>query len=276
MTEPTRWAENDADLTEEERRVLAAGLRPAEVPRNMQNAIWGALGRKLPLAAASSTVAATATKAAASLSLVKVGLTGVLLGSVATGAWVGGEHLLSSTAHSARPVPSAAAPRRALPRVEPPATSAAPIPALVPVPELPSPPVAHDRPSTTREPPSEAPRVDTRSTPGPAVAPERSVASFPLPAPAAPSAAGTAILESRRVADARALLRKGDARGALATLDGVRRDFPNGVLAQERDALTIEALLALGDRQRARELATAFLARYPGSPHRATVERALK
>jgi outer membrane protein assembly factor BamD (BamD/ComL family) len=85
-----------------------------------------------------------------------------------------------------------------------------------------------------------------------------------------------AALESRRVAEARAYLRSGDARGALSLLDALRRDFPRGVLAQERDALAIEAMLALGDRAKARAAATRFLAQYPASPHAATVKRALE
>jgi hypothetical protein len=47
------------------------------------------------------------------------------------------------------------------------------------------------------------------------------------------------------------------------------------VLGQERDALAIESFLVLGERAKARALATEFLARYPRSAHAAAVERAM-
>ena len=83
------------------------------------------------------------------------------------------------------------------------------------------------------------------------------------------------VRESRRLNQARAALQAGNARGALDQLDLIAADFPSGVLVQERDALRIEALLGLGERQRARELARQFLAAHPRSPHTAAVERAL-
>jgi hypothetical protein len=81
--------------------------------------------------------------------------------------------------------------------------------------------------------------------------------------------------ESKRVTEARSLLRNGDALGALAVLDRVLVEFPRGVLVQEREALAIEALLALGDRAAARTWASAFLERYPMSPHATAARRAL-
>jgi hypothetical protein len=82
--------------------------------------------------------------------------------------------------------------------------------------------------------------------------------------------------ESRRIAAARALQRAGRTREALAALDGIARDLPNGELVQEREALAIEALLTLGDGAAARRRATAFLQRFPNSPHTATARRALE
>jgi hypothetical protein len=75
---------------------------------------------------------------------------------------------------------------------------------------------------------------------------------------------------------ARGLLRAGRTQDALAALEELRRDLPNGELAQERDALGIEALRLLGRGAEARERAAAFLQRYPASPHAATARRALE
>jgi hypothetical protein len=50
---------------------------------------------------------------------------------------------------------------------------------------------------------------------------------------------------------------------------------PNSTLVQEREALAIEALGALGELATARERAARFLARYPASPHAEVVRRML-
>jgi outer membrane protein assembly factor BamD (BamD/ComL family) len=82
--------------------------------------------------------------------------------------------------------------------------------------------------------------------------------------------------ESQRVARARARLRSGDARRALEELRSLEQDEPRGLLVQEREALLIEALAAVGQRESARERAKAFLKRYPSSPHVRAVERAVE
>ncbi len=49
-----------------------------------------------------------------------------------------------------------------------------------------------------------------------------------------------------------------------------------GALGEERDALQVQALAALGRRDDAKTLATRFLARYPQSVHRKAVEGSLR
>jgi outer membrane protein assembly factor BamD (BamD/ComL family) len=78
------------------------------------------------------------------------------------------------------------------------------------------------------------------------------------------------------VARARALLRAGDAAGARSELARAETSFPNGVLAEEREALALAALVKLGDREGARARAAAFLQRYPESVHAAAARRALE
>jgi outer membrane protein assembly factor BamD (BamD/ComL family) len=46
-----------------------------------------------------------------------------------------------------------------------------------------------------------------------------------------------------------------------------RRLYPAGEFAQERDALAIQALMRVGDTEKARDLATSFIRSYPSSPH---------
>ena len=67
--------------------------------------------------------------------------------------------------------------------------------------------------------------------------------------------------------DARAQLRSGDARGALATLDRLQVRSPRGILGQEREVLTIQALAAIGNNEAAKRRAKAFILAYPNSPH---------
>jgi hypothetical protein len=77
--------------------------------------------------------------------------------------------------------------------------------------------------------------------------------------------------ESRLVAAARDALRSGNAGRALSLLDQARRQFPRGTLAQEREALGIEALAASGQRAAAAERARRFLSAHPSSMHAARV-----
>ena len=80
-------------------------------------------------------------------------------------------------------------------------------------------------------------------------------------------------LESRMLTDARAQLRGGDPRGALATLERLRARSPKGVLSQERDVLAIQIASALGDAATAKRKAKEFLDAYPESPHAQQLRR---
>ena len=79
--------------------------------------------------------------------------------------------------------------------------------------------------------------------------------------------------ESRALAEARGLLRAGEASAALARLDQMQAQFPRGALGQEREALAIEALAGAGQSAAAHARAQAFLARHPTSPYTATLQR---
>ena len=81
--------------------------------------------------------------------------------------------------------------------------------------------------------------------------------------------------ESALLAKARGELRGGDANAALATLGEAEKKFPDGVLAQEREALTIEATLKAGRTDEAQARTDAFASKYPSSPHVARLRRML-
>ena len=80
--------------------------------------------------------------------------------------------------------------------------------------------------------------------------------------------------EARLVARARAALDH-DPKRALSLTRRAEDEFPDGQLVEERRALAIRALVALGRTDEARRRADAFLARYSRGAHAAAVRRAL-
>jgi len=54
---------------------------------------------------------------------------------------------------------------------------------------------------------------------------------------------------------------------ALAKANEHRRRYPDGLLAQEREVIAVEALEKLGRGAEADQRANAFVKRYPGSSH---------
>ena len=269
MTDPKRWSEENGELGEGELRLLRAGLEP-RVPRGAKRAVWVALAAQLPSAVAAATTAAAGTGAASALtgaSLVKVAGIGLLLGATT---------MTAVTVVERHAAPSRTAePSKAL--AIPSSQARTPSPAPIPVAPAPSaqslaaPPavasVAPASPERTRAPVDAAEPVRTAAP----TLPAPSVATFPDE-----TARSQHDAESRQVATARSLLRSGQPRAALLALEEARRDFPNGELSQEREALAIESLRVLGRSAEARRRAEAFLARYPASPHAALARKALQ
>jgi hypothetical protein len=81
--------------------------------------------------------------------------------------------------------------------------------------------------------------------------------------------------EIELIGRARAALPR-DPAAALALLDEHRREFPRGALVEERDAIRVLALAALGRIEQARHEAQMFLRAYPFSPHAERVRRAIE
>jgi hypothetical protein len=78
----------------------------------------------------------------------------------------------------------------------------------------------------------------------------------------APSARGLAA-ERGLLDGARGALARGEAGEALAAAERHAHDYPDGVLVEEREALSIKALVALGRRDEAQARARAFEQRFP-------------
>ena len=81
--------------------------------------------------------------------------------------------------------------------------------------------------------------------------------------------------ESAAVLAIRRTLLAGNARQALSLLARARADFPHGALAEEREALSVRALLAAGETDAARQRGADFLRRFPRSPQASDVRRLL-
>ncbi len=255
MGDPKRWLEKEGGATELERELLrrAPNLDP---PTHKSAEVWAALAARLPPigpsgggeggAGASGVEAgggalALATKTGGTFVALKLGVATVAVG--------GSLALLYSSVGPERPAATLAPASTAAPVVsQTSSTTAEPVPT----------PLA---PETQTENPRSPPRVDRASRPTPSRA---------RVAPATPDSAQQASLlreESQLVERARAALRGGDPSQALLLLETARTRFPNGVLEQERQALTIEALANTGHEADAGRRAAVFLKTYPGSPH---------
>jgi len=280
VRDPKRLLDEPGVLSPAERRALEAALgeRP---PGGAKRAVLGTVLAGLPSplgngpsgleAAGGAALTANATSGALAFgALVKPAAVGFALGVATTVGWVSlsspgkvpGDPTTSS-AESAQPAPSptpraSARPKAATERAPAPDDRAAPLAS------------SNAAPSARKHEPTLSPLPLGDAT---ADAPAPSTRAFP---DVDQSALASTSLEGRRVAEARALLRSGKASAALAALTAIGTEFPRGALVQEREALTIEALLVAGRRDEARARAEQFLARYPTSPHAAAARRALE
>jgi len=263
MREPRRLLESASELNVLERRLLRSASKIAP-PAGAKRVIWLGIAGKVSVAAAG---AGTATYSGLLLTVVKSAGVGVLLGAASI-AGVQGLGALQAPA---------AKPNQANVRVA--ATAPAPpfTPAKVPS-ERVEPALASAPEHATTSKRTE--RAALASNAGSSFA--RTNAALPAaPASNSPSnenaeaASASLQREALALASARARLRAGDAAASLTQLNALERDFPRGLLVQERDALTIEALRATGQLPLARTRAAAFLARFPGSPHAESARRVL-
>jgi hypothetical protein len=260
MGDPERLLGPGSDSDELERELLGS-IRNVSPPPGAKGRAWEGIAATVAVAtavgvgtatvgSATAHAAATGMSAGAKLLTAKVVLGVALAGSTlaAGGYWV--SHQMAQR------------------------TVVAPRPERRPAPESPAPP------------PAAAPAVIGEPTPAPCDAPQAvppcPTAAAPI-APTAPERAPRVVdepharnllgVESRMLTEARAQLRGGEPRGAMATLERLQTRFPKGVLLQEREVLTIQVLSALGDNAAATRKAKAFLEAYPNSPHAPQIRR---
>ena len=242
MTDPTRWIDNPEDAP----RQAADMLREARangMPDATEREIWqrlAALGP--PPGAPPAPSAPSGTGGAASGSWAGAGAKLLL----------GGSGVLAALGLGAVGIASWTVP--AAPPPEPNAASAF-VAASAPA----KPPTA----ASTREP--------ARPPEGAAASGAKDVVKVGRSSRTPASTTSQLEEESRALLAVRRALRGGDPSTALRLLQQLRARFPQGVLAQEREALTIEALSRSGQQGLATQRATEFVARYPESPYAAEV-----
>lgn len=95
-------------------------------------------------------------------------------------------------------------------------------------------------------------------------------------APAARSPAGDPNEERALVDTARTALARGRSADALTAIDEHARRFPRGRLAEEREALAVQALALSGDRPGALTRAARFRRAFPNSIFGSSVDRAVQ
>ena len=244
MSDPDRLLDETAgDPAAALERKLLRSIADVSPPAGAERVAWDGIAARIGAATAlaagagalarSSAAAPSAVTGAAHATASKVLLATVITAGAAVG--VGGTWLIFAHHATSTPVtvstPAAARPVHA--------AAAQPVNAAAPALESAAP---NDAPAAnTDEPSTKAPQ---RLRPDQALA-----------------------MESAALTDARAALRKGDPRGALAVLRRLDVRLPRGVLGQEREVLAIEALSAMGDRATARRRATTFVNAFPNSPH---------
>ena len=253
------------DLLAAERRAPPPSLaRQARVLSRVQTAVGIGAGAAVSGGGAAAAAGGAKTAGLLTAPVSKLLVVAVAIGTVAAvGVGVGGRAAREDAARHERPVgerPAALAPG---PRVEPERWADAPAPVSAVVP--PARGAATAAPARVHA-PSPARVVDR--------APLR--AAPPAPTEIAPEVtAADLAAESELLEQARRTLARGESAKAAARAARHAREFPSGLLAEEREAIGIQALVASGDREAARQRALVFRGRFPGSLQNEAVGRAL-
>jgi len=286
MKGPQKLIEGDGQASAFGRELLREG-RGEVMPAPAKAASWKSIAAQVPgaLIAPGAAAAAGAAKGATGLVALKGTLAVVALG----GALWGGHHVLIADGRrgsvQSRPAPPASSMMKTA-QTAPAATSAAPAAATAI-----APPAVVRRESPGAPPPVLAPGGSATLFHEPATPPRPRAATVSAQPGASDSTAPVSghprdsrlrespLRESRLreesllVLEAREGLRSGRASLVLRQLEAARTRFPDGTLAQEREALTIEALWRSGQTAAARQRAETFARTYPGSPHAARVQQ---
>lgn len=264
MNDPKRWLDEDSGATCEERELLEAG-REVKAPSPLRRRVW--LG--VATGASGLGIAADAAGAVLQKGAMAKGALSIVSGSAAKGvltvALLGGAGWAVTTLRSSPEVP---------PAVEARSTSPDTPPSVGQVGGSTDSVTGEAAPTASVQETSPRPAGEARSSPRPGTA---SRTPDGIAETRAPESRATSRLreESAAVLAIRRTLLSGDAVEALRMLERARVEFPNGALAQDREALTVRALVESGQKEAARRRGEAFLRTFPRSPHAAEVRALL-
>jgi hypothetical protein len=264
MNDPKRWLDEDGGATFEERELLQAG-REVKVPDPLRRRVWFGVAA----GASGLGVAADAAGAVVQKGAMAKGALSIVSGSAAKGALafalLGGAGWAVTTLRSSPEVP---------PAVTAPSTSTDAPRSVGQVGGSTDLVVREPAATTSVQATRPLPAGEGRSSPRPGPAAH---APDDIAEARAPESRATSRLreESAAVLSIRRTLLSGDAIETLRMLDRARAEFPNGALAQEREALTVRALVESGQKETARQRGEAFLRTFPRSPHAAEVRALL-
>jgi hypothetical protein len=243
MNDPRRWTDDGGEATALERELVRAGRDPGP-SHEQRRMMWGAIAAQaIPSATGQGAAPASGTAASTGLTIVKGTVIVALIGA----------GIVASYRTMRGPIPPITKPAASAPASAPARHEQAQLPSVSPAPG--------DDPS------GEVLRSAkiAHSTPRPNAAATKEVVEN--------ARASQLREESEMILGARRVLRAGDPLRALTLLDAARARFPEGILVQEREALSIEALVRSGQRALATKRAEAFLHAFPKSPHGADVKR---
>jgi hypothetical protein len=287
MSDPKRWLDEDGGAGPGERAFLQQGLS-MDPPKGAQDEVWMALCAQIGAAGGMAAAPAAAPQAAAAASPGAAGAGGAVATGKGAAAGMGSWGLAGAGVAKGLLIGllcgglaaggyAAVAPSRAVPLNAPAAEAPfgisppAPAPHSSPAPAASASAEPPDRTLDERPAASARPRITSAALGASAHASE--APSSPPPAESAATERESRLRDERRMlGEARNVLRGGQAAQAIQKLDEMRERFPDGVLAQEREALAIEALARTGRREAAAARAEAFLRAYPKSPHRQRIE----
>jgi TolA-binding protein len=259
MTDPTRWSD-DNDLAESLEQRLVRSAQSIQMPSVDKQQAWSRIAGALPSAVAEPTLG-TATAGSTAGSWLAIGSSKALWVALA----------LSGLALAGYPLVRQAYLRRSQ-ATQSSSTARTTRGSATPTPDL---------SGAVSAPPSASSALvgDGVTAAG---TPSR-IDTHPAQAGASDATAGVSQAlpasqlseENRALLQARQALRSNDPAGALSLLEQSQKRFPRGALAEEREALAIEALARLGETTRAAARAQAFSRNYPRSPHAADIRRYL-
>jgi hypothetical protein len=258
------------------KRAIDAELRRADVDLDMRERVLARVAGTIAFGAAAGVgVAATAkTAAAATASAATAAATGAAgAGAATSGGAVAGTAAVATgiTAAKVAPIVIAAfvAGGGAGAVIQSRATTPKPIVPSATVPVAPPavvPPEVAPRPPATSPPPVATPSSEPSAAPAATITP-----------PPRPSAGNDTDLAAERalVDRARMALARGQPGTALESLDAHARAYPRGRLAEEREAMAVQALAQADRTDEARRRAARFRAAYPKSVFSAVVDGAV-